>query len=74
MTTTTPDGKAVAYTGLINGHHQLFLVCIEAGSKPKQLTHGNEEVYAPQISPDGNLIAVTVYTHTKTVRTLRLRN
>ena len=68
----TPDGRAIVYAGLVDRHQQLFSIGLNEGAKPKQLTDGDDEVYAPQVSPNGKLVALTVYTHTKTVRSMRL--
>ena len=55
------------YVALVDGHHQLFRVATDGKSEPEQLTSVDEELYAPQVSPDGEHVAVTIYTHTKTV-------
>jgi len=67
----TPDGMAIVYTALSGDHHQLHKITTQAGSKPQQLTQDAKEHYTPQISPDGKLVALTVYTHTKTVKRMR---
>jgi len=63
-----PSGKSVVYVALVDGHHQLFRIGTDGTAKPEQLTNVEEELYAPQISPDGKRIAVTIYTHTKTIK------
>lgn len=63
-----PWGESVVYTALSKGHHQLFRVDATGDSDPEQLTNVQEELFVPQVSPDGEHIAVTVYTHTKTVQ------
>jgi len=68
----TPDGESVVYCALAGEHAQLFRVAAAGGEEPVQLTHDEEEKYAPQVSPDGERVAVTVYTHTKTVLSLPL--
>lgn len=63
-----PEGASVLYTALAGEHHQLFRVGIDGGATPERLTAVDEELFAPQVSPDGSRVAVTVYTHTKTMR------
>jgi Tol biopolymer transport system component len=65
----SPDGELVAFAGLAEGHHQLFLIGRDGGA-PRQVTYAQAEWITPQFSPDGAWLAATVYTHTH--RLLRL--
>ena len=67
-----PFGESVVYVALVDGHHQLFRVRTDGEPKPERLTSVEEEVYVPQVSPDGERVAVTIYTHTKSVRSKTL--
>ncbi len=68
----TPDGEFVVFTALEGEHHQLFRVRTDGSAPPEQLTNGETELYAPQVSPEGGRIAVTTFTHTKTVLSRKL--
>jgi Tol biopolymer transport system component len=70
----TPDGESVVYCALAGAHAQVFRVGVWGEEAPVQLTHDDEEKYVPQVSPDGERVAVTVYTHTKTVLAQPLRS
>lgn len=55
----SPDGNRVAYIPEVKtkGYHsQIFIVGAD-GSKPLQLTHGDQSVSTPRWSPDGEWIA-----------------
>ncbi len=58
----TPDGKWVIFSALIDGHHQLFKAATH-GLEVLRITYGDKENLAPQVSPDGNWIAVNQYSH-----------
>ncbi|HTS12895.1 MAG TPA: hypothetical protein VMH00_12315 [Candidatus Limnocylindrales bacterium] len=62
----TSDGKTIVYSGLIDGHMQLFVVPSFGGS-PRQLTHDSENLLHPQVSPDGKWIACTRITQSKQI-------
>jgi len=61
----TPDGKWVLYSGLKDGHHQLFRAATD-GSGSVQITSNDKEHLAPQVSPDGAWIASINYKHKRT--------
>lgn len=67
-----PLGESVFYVALAGRHHQLFRVRVDGSSEPVRLTDVGEELFTPQVSPDGEQVALTVYTHTKTVRSRSL--
>lgn len=62
-----PSGTSVVYVALVGEHHQLHRVGTDGVSPPERLTDAREELFVPQVSPDGAHVAVTLYTHTKTV-------
>ncbi len=68
-----PLGESVYYVALAGGHHQLFRVRTDGSSEPERLSDVGEELFTPQVSPDGKQMALTVYTHTKTVRSRPLK-
>lgn len=67
-----PLGESVYYVALAGGHHQLFRVRTDGSAAPERLSDVREELFTPQVSPDGAHVALTVYTHTKTVRSRSL--
>ena len=72
-----PNGESLLYVALHEEdqqgeHHALFRVATDGDSAPVRLTNVAEEIYTPQASPDGELIAVTIYTHTKSVKSKAL--
>lgn len=67
-----PLGESVYYVAQSGAHHQLHRVRTDGSSKPSQLTDVGAELLTPQVSPDGEEVALTVYTHTKTVRSRSL--
>ena len=69
----TPDGDHVVYSALAGDHHQLFRVRTDGSRAPEQLTDVDTELYVPQVSPNGRLVAVTTFAHTKTVLSLTVR-
>lgn len=54
----SPDGKALAYEALQDGHFQLMVAAAD-GSNPRQLTHGPWHHLAPAWSPDGKQLALS---------------
>jgi Tol biopolymer transport system component len=52
------DGKTLVYSGLADGHMQLFSIARSDGS-PRQLSHDSGNLMHPAISPDGKWIACT---------------
>lgn len=67
-----PLGESVYYVALRGAHHQLCRVGVDGSSVPVQLTDVGAELLTPQVSPDGDEVALTVYTHSKTVRSRSL--
>ncbi len=66
-----PDGSALVYSAVVDGHPQLFTLPV-AGGTPRQLTRENASVLHPQISPDGRLIAATRIVQSKEIRRMPL--
>ncbi|HEV8365611.1 MAG TPA: hypothetical protein VGQ52_19005 [Gemmatimonadaceae bacterium] len=66
-----PDGSALVYSALVDGHPQLFVVP-SSGATPRQLTRENASVLHPQVSPDGRHIAATRIVQSKEIRRMRL--
>lgn len=69
-----PLGESVYYVALAGGHHQLFRVRADGSSQSERLTDVREELLTPQVSPEGEQVALTIYTHTKTVRSRPLES
>jgi dipeptidyl aminopeptidase/acylaminoacyl peptidase len=53
----SPDGRALAFTLQDTGWDKVYLLDL-AGGKPRQLTQGESEDFAPVFSPDGKSLAV----------------
>jgi TolB protein len=53
-----PDGKSVVYSANLTGVYEIYEVDLQGNSR--QLTHGLGTLTAPEISPDGQLIAFTL--------------
>jgi Tol biopolymer transport system component len=66
-----PDGSALVYSALVDGHPQLFVVPTGGGT-PRQLTRENASMLHPQISPDGRHIAATRIVQSKEIRRMPL--
>ncbi|MFQ5769644.1 MAG: TolB family protein [Candidatus Heimdallarchaeota archaeon] len=60
------DGKHIYYSALTEGHHQIFKISLNSKHKV-QITNHDREVIYPQVSPDGNYIACSVYEHRKEI-------
>lgn len=54
--TWSPDGTTLCFTEYRSGHNGVYLVDAEQGSVVRQISNGNDNDYAGQISKDGNLI------------------
>lgn len=52
------DGEAIIYSALVDGHQQLFSVP-RTGGEPQQLTSDPENLFHPQVSPDGRWVAAS---------------
>ncbi len=60
----TPDGKEIIFSAYDGSHHQLFQIPVNGGEK-KRITSGPYDIIFPQVSPDGQNIAATVFRNTK---------
>lgn len=49
----SPDGRHVAFTGMVEGRRQIF-VRLRAHGSPVQITHDGADHQVPRWSPDGN--------------------
>ena len=57
--TWSPDDKTICFTEVRNGHYGIYLVDAYQGNVVRQISNGNENDFAGQITPDGN----TIYFH-----------
>ena len=60
--TWAPNGKQIAYTGMVENIYQIFIVNATGGT-PKQLTFSNASHYHPIFSPDGKRIIYVSNAH-----------
>lgn len=60
--TWAPNGKQVAYTGMVEDIYQIFIVNATGGT-PKQLTFSNASHYHPIFSPEGKRIVYVSNAH-----------
>lgn len=54
--TWSPDGKTICFTEYRSGHFGIFLIEADQGNVVRQVSTGNDNDFAGQISPDGNTI------------------
>lgn len=54
--TWSPDGKTLCFTEYRSGHFGVYLIDADKGSVVRQISTGNDNDFAGQISPDGNTI------------------
>ncbi len=57
--TWTPDGKTICFTEYRSGHYGVYLIDAEQGSVVRQISAGNDNDFAGQMTADGN----TIYFH-----------
>lgn len=58
----TANGDTIYYSALAeNGYHQIFKISREGGTPVKVIANDTLNLCAPQISPDGKLLACTEY-------------
>lgn len=57
--TWSPDDKNICFTEVRNGHFGIYLVDAYQGNVVHQISNGNDNDFAGQITPDGN----TIYFH-----------
>ena len=62
----TPDGKSIVYSAFDGNHHQLYKLDA-VGGKPVKITDNSYDLLFPQVSPQGDRIAVTLFRHTRQV-------
>lgn len=63
----TPDGGTLVYGALSGDRMQLFAYSLETGV-PTQLTDSTDDIIHPQVSPDGQWVAVSKLRHVKELR------
>jgi dipeptidyl aminopeptidase/acylaminoacyl peptidase len=56
-----PDSKRVLYTGEVDGKSQIFVRWVDLDGPPTQVTHETEKIADAVWSPDGALIAFTMF-------------
>lgn len=54
--TWSPDGKTICFTEYRSGHYGVYLVDAEQGAVVRQISTGNDNDFAGQITPDGKHI------------------
>lgn len=54
--TWSPDGKVICFTEFRSGHYGIYLVDSEQGTVVRQISTGNDNDFAGQLSPDGKTI------------------
>jgi hypothetical protein len=74
----TPDGKSIVYAALSDGRMQIFSIP-RTGGQPKQLTprkltNETDNLFLPQVSPDGRWIACTRMQQAKEIWRVKLSN
>lgn len=57
--TWTPDGRTICFTEFRGGHYGVFLVDAEQGNVVRQISTGNDNDFAGQMTKDGK----TIYFH-----------
>lgn len=57
--TWTPDGKTICFTEFRSGHYGVYLIDAAQGTVVRQISTGNDNDFAGQMTPDGN----TIYFH-----------
>ena len=72
----TPDGKNIVYAALADGRMQIFSIPRTSGQAkqlaPKKLTNETDNLFLPQVSPDGRWIACTRIQRTKEIWRVKL--
>jgi len=58
----SPDGDRLAFVSDRSGHHQIYLMRVEVGALPEQVTDFPLGAEAPEWSPDGYWLALVAYT------------
>lgn len=56
----SPDGKRIAYTGVIDGHVEIFVMDADGGNATR-LTNNTSVDYLPAWSPDGKKLAFSTF-------------
>lgn len=59
--TLSPDGSTICFTEYRSGHNGIYLVETEKGNVVRQISNGNDDDFAGQITRDNN----TIYFHRK---------
>ncbi|MBD3415037.1 MAG: hypothetical protein GF421_11475 [Candidatus Aminicenantes bacterium] len=60
------EGEYLIYAAFANEHHQLFKIKLDDLANT-QLTYQEQELFHPQVSPDGDFIVCSVYDHFKSI-------